>query len=408
MSGKTYTEDDLANLSDEEMMGIAIPPTMAEEDPGQGEEDDTGQNPTGEETGAAAEADEDDGAASGSQAADTSDADDDDAPGKPADGDAGGDGSAPAGPATTAPAAEDKSKSKAEPADKAAKPGEEQKPQGPSDEELRALYSAVMGTFKANGKEIKLQSPDEAVRLMQMGANYTKKLQALQPQLKLLKMLENNGLLDEGKLTYLIDLDKKNPDAIKKLVKESGVDPLEIDTAAEPAYKPGNHKVSDAEMAFQTTLDELMLDPDGQKTIVTVNKTWDAKSKELLYQEPLLLQAIHQQRQNGIYDKISNEIERRKMLGMLPANVSFIQTYRAVGDEMNARGLLAPQSAAAPQPSRVVDTRPVTRTKPVTNDEKARAASPVTSSPKKVAQDFNPLALSDEEFEKTAALASRL
>ena len=289
-----------------------------------------------------------------------------------------------------------------------AQPAEAEKPTGPSDAELKALYDKVMGTFKANGKEIKLQSPDEAVRLMQMGANYTKKLQALQPQLKLLKMLENNGLLDEGKLTYLIDLDKKNPAAIQKFIKESGVDPLEIDTAAEPAYQPGNHRVSDAEMALQSTLDELMLDPAGQSTIVYVNKTWDAPSKKLLSQEPNLLQAIHEQRQNGIYDTISAEVDRRKMLGLINPAQPFIHVYHAVGRELHEQGLLAPKSAAAAQPSRIVDTRPATRTKPVTNNDRARAASPVSTTPAKVAQDFNPLALSDEEFEKTAALASRL
>ena len=309
---------------------------------------------------------------------------------------------------TTAPDTEVKPEAKAPDADKAQKPAEDTQSQGPTEAELKAFYDQVMAPFKANGKEVKLQSPDEAVRLMQMGANYTKKLQALQPSLKLLKMLENNGLMDEGKLTYLIDLDKKNPQAIQKFIKESGVDPLEIDTAAEPAYTPGNHKVSDAEMAFQTTLDELMLDPAGQNTVVTVNKTWDAESKKVLLKEPGVLQAIHDQRQSGVYDKISNEVERRKMLGLINLSQPFVHVYLAVGKEMDAQGLLAPKPTAAVQPSRIVDTRPVTRTKIVTNDDKAKAASPVSTSPKKVTPDFNPLALSDEEFEKTAALASRL
>ena len=51
---------------------------------------------------------------------------------------------------------------------------------------------------------------------MQMGAGYGRKLQDMQPHLKTLRMLEKNNLLDEGKLSYLIDLDQKNPDAIKK------------------------------------------------------------------------------------------------------------------------------------------------------------------------------------------------
>jgi hypothetical protein len=75
---------------------------------------------------------------------------------------------------------------------------------------------------------------------------------------------------------------------------------------------------------------------------------------------------------------------------------------------MDAQGLLVPaQQAAASQPSRVVETRVVTR-KTVANDDKAKAASPTNTSPKKAIADFNPLAMSDEEFEKNAALAQRL
>lgn len=395
---KTYTEDELANLSDEELMGMAVPPRMApsSEDTADTSAEDTPDTQEEEEAGDASvgsEADAD---------ADTSD-DDDEA------GDAGGDGSAPAEPATTAPAGEGKQEAPAKAAgdDKQEKPAESKKSEGPSSEDLKAFYDRVMSPIKANGKEIQLQSADEVVRLIQQGANYTKKLQALQPNLKLLKMLENNGLLDEGKLTYLIDLDKKNPAAIQKFIKESGVDPLEIDTSAEPKYTPGNHKVSDSEIAFQSAIDDLLIEDAGKETVVTLNRTWDAESKKALFADPSILRLMHEQRQSGIYQQISDEIERRKILGTLPVGQAFIHTYHAVGKEMQQKGLLVPKQAAASQPSRVVDTRVATR-KTVANDDKAKAASPTKSAPKKVVSDFNPLAMSDEDFEKNAALAKRL
>ena len=100
--------------------------------------------------------------------------------------------------------------------------------------DYEAFYKEVMTPFKANGKLIELRNPAEAVQLMQMGANYTRKMQAIQQHRKVLTMLENNGLLDEGKLSFLIDIEKKNPDAIQKLVKESGIDPeKEITVKAE-------------------------------------------------------------------------------------------------------------------------------------------------------------------------------
>jgi hypothetical protein len=112
-------------------------------------------------------------------------------------------------------------------------------------------YNRLMAPFKANGKMITLNSPEELIQLAQMGANYTRKMQDIQPHRKVLQMLQNNGLLDEGKLSFLIDLDKKDPEAIKKLIKDTGMDPLDIDTSVEPDYKEGNHIVSDdSDVAF--------------------------------------------------------------------------------------------------------------------------------------------------------------
>jgi hypothetical protein len=394
----TLTEDQLANLSDEEVMGFAVAPQVESA----AEEPDTEEKPTEPENeGEAADA------PVGSEADVLAGADDGVAP----DGDAGGEVPAGAGTTTTAPAGEDKPEAdvKADEPGKSEDKPETEKSEGKTDVDLKAFYDRVMGPIKANGKDIQVQSVDEVVRLMQMGANYTKKLQALQPSLKLLKMLENNNLLDEGKLTYLIDLDKKNPAAIQKFIKESGVDPLEIDTSVEPRYTPGNHKVSDAEIAFQTTLDELMLDQAGQDTVVAVNRTWDAESKKALYTDPNLLRLMHEQRQSGIYQKVSDEIDRRKMLGALPVGQPFIHAYLAVGKELDAQGLLTPKPAAVNQPSRVLETRPAIPKSTVSNNDKAKAASPTSTVPKKAAvQDFNPLSLSDEDFEKNAALAKRL
>ena len=88
--------------------------------------------------------------------------------------------------------------------------------------DYKAEYDRLVAPFKANGREITVKSVDDAIALMQMGANYNKKMSALKPNLKLMKLLENNGLLDETKIGFLIDLEKKNPDAINKLIKDSG------------------------------------------------------------------------------------------------------------------------------------------------------------------------------------------
>lgn len=275
----------------------------------------------------------------------------------------------------------------------------------------KAFYEQIMAPFKANGKTIELKSPEEAIQLMQMGANYTRKMQSIQPHRKVLTMLENNGLLDENRLSYLIDLDKKNPEAIKKLIKDAGIDPLEIDTETEPTYLEGSHKVSDAEVNFRSNLDELSSTPTGKETIQTINSTWDETSKEVLWGEPSLMTIIHAQRETGVYDRITTEVDRQKMLGKIAPDTPFLKAYKDVGDALAAVGgfddLLklkqtteeAPASTPAGQPEpEPVATRAAKPKPSVENGDKASAASPTRSTPKPAKPFINPLGMSDDQF----------
>lgn len=311
--------------------------------------------------------------------------------------------------------------------EKASAEAPQDQPQGEAETKEKAVeaapdyegfYKKIMAPFKANGKMIELRSPEEAIQLMQMGANFTRKMQDIAPHRKVLMMLENNGLLDEGKLSFLIDLDKKNPDAIKKLVKEAGIDPLEIDTSAEPAYREGNHRVSDEDVAFQTALQDMQATEAGMETIRTIHTSWDQASKEVLGQSPEILGIIHQQREAGIYDRITTEIHRQRTLGKIAAGVPFLQAYKLVGDAMKAANAFAdlfegsassssgqtPNAGAQATPPAVVATRVAAPKPAVTNGDRASAAAPTKTAPPKNEPIVNPLAMSDDEFMKLRAV----
>lgn len=260
-------------------------------------------------------------------------------------------------------------------------------------------YNRLMAPFKANGKMITLNSPEEAIQLMQMGANYTRKMQDIQPHRKVLQMLENNGLLDEGKLSFLIDLDKKNPEAIKKLIKDTGMDPLDIDTSVEPDYKEGNHRISDEDVAFTTALEDIKSSPNGIETLQVINQ-WDHASKDLLWKSPELMSVIHSQRDNGIYDRIATEIDRRKVLGIIPASVPFINAYKVVGDELNSQGKFNDLVKPIPNRNTPIATRVAAPKPTVTNNNQANAASTTRSVKTPAKPLVNPLAMSDEDFLK--------
>lgn len=276
---------------------------------------------------------------------------------------------------------------------------------GSEDVDYKGFYEKIMAPLKANGKAIDLKSPDEAIQLMQMGANYTRKMQGLAPHRKLLLMLENNGLLDEGKLSYLIDIEKKNPEAIKKLIKDSGLDPRDIDIDETPAYQEGNHRVSDEEEGFRTTLDELSSNPDGRETLQTINTQWDQASKDILWKQPEVMTLIHQQRESGIYALISTELERQKTLGNIPPNVPFLTAYKKLGDDLAAAGAFDELNKGPdPKPqAQLVVTRVAAPKAAVKNGDKASAASTSRNNSRKAETVVNPLALSDDEFKKEFA-----
>lgn len=276
--------------------------------------------------------------------------------------------------------------------------------------DYKAFHDQVMAPFQANGKTIQLRSVDEAIQLMQQGANYTRKMQAIAPHRKVLMMLENNGLLDESKLSRLIDLEKKNPDAIRALVKEAGIDPLDIDVHEESTYTPGNHAVPDEAIAFQTTLDEVSSTPDGQETVREITASWDPESKAELWKDPSILGTIHQQRISGVYDRVVAEIERQRTIGAIPANVSLLNAYRVIGERMTQAGafqdlVAAQQAAQRPAVQHPVATRVASTAKPVvTNSGKVSIAAPTrTATPRRAEAFINPLAMSDDEFMKQFA-----
>lgn len=272
--------------------------------------------------------------------------------------------------------------------------------------DYKAEYEKLLAPFKANGREIRINGVSDAIALMQMGANYNKKMAALKPNLKLMKMLENNNLLSEEKISFLIDLEKKNPNAINKLVKDSGLDPMDLDADKASEYKQTAYTVDDREIELDTVLDELQNSPGYNQTLDVVGNKWDAASKQVIANAPQLLRVINDHVQSGIYDLISKEVENERLFGRLNG-LSDIEAYRQIGDALHARGAfnhLAQGSAPGQRQLAPGSVVAASKPKPASDDrlrDKKRAASPTKpAATTPLPADFNPLALSDEEFGK--------
>jgi len=259
-------------------------------------------------------------------------------------------------------------------------------------------YNKIMAPFKANGKEMQLDNVEDVITLMSMGANYNQKMRAMKPHLKVIKMLDNNNLLDESKLSYLIDLDKKDPDAITKLIKDSGIDPLNVDIESDSQYKPNAYNVDDREVELDAVLSEIQHTSSYQETIDIISNKWDTASKRIILNEPQAIRSINDHVASGMYSQIVTVVERERALGRLQG-VSDLEAYKQVGADLHAQGAF---NTVDPIPVATVNQpKPVNKAEQVKRSKRRKAAGGTKSAPggKKIA-DFNPLSLSDEEFEK--------
>lgn len=277
-----------------------------------------------------------------------------------------------------------------------------------SEIDYKAEYEKVMAPFKANGKEMRVKTPEEVRQLMQMGANYNKKMASLKPNLKLMKTLENNNLLNEEQINYLVDLTKGNTEAIQKLMKDSGVDPLEFDQQSEKEYRPKSYTADDREVELDSVLDEIKETPKYSETINVVSNKWDDASKQLIAENPQVLKIINEHMHNGVFEQVTAEVERERAFGRL-TGISDIEAYKQVGDALEERNGLSTQKSSDTETKRsekqTVAKKTLSSEKSKEDPklkEKKRAASSTKSSGSngKKQADYNPLAMSDDEFEK--------
>jgi len=262
--------------------------------------------------------------------------------------------------------------------------------------DYKAEYERITAPFKANGKEVQVTSIDDAIQLMQMGADYQRKTTEIKPLRKIGEMLKQNDLLDAEQLSYLIDLKNKNPQAIQKLLKESGIDPLDIDTSEEVNYTPKNYQVDDKTIELNDVLDSIQHTPQFDTTVKILGSQWDQQSKEYLSSNPQTISILNEHIGNGIYDTIANEVSKQRMLGRLN-NVSDLDAYRTVGDYIQANGGFATTK------QEVVTQQAVQQTKPVQDNKQKKQAASITRAKSSTNLDLSNidiLSMSDEEFAK--------
>lgn len=278
---------------------------------------------------------------------------------------------------------------------------------GLTDAEYAAIGRQIMSEFKANGTVMKVKSAADAMQLMQMGANYHKKMVGLKPSLKTLKLLENHDLLNHDKLNFLIDLHQKKPEAIKQLLQDSDIDPLSIDMEDKTKYVPQQRTVNDKELLLDEVLNNISESQFYERTLDVIGNKWDEQSRKAIADTPELIAIINSHMEHGIFDQVAQAVAYERSIGNL-TGVSELDAYQRVGAHMHENKLFkgaTEQPPAVNQPSQVPAARgslTAQQQEEKARQERKRAASPSRQGGGAGKQNttYNPLTMSDEEFEK--------
>lgn len=170
---------------------------------------------------------------------------------------------------------------------------------------------AELHRVKANGKEYDF-SLDELLMLAPKALDYTKKTQALAPYRKMVSAMEENGITNED-INMLIDMKKGNKEAIGYFLKGQSIDPLDLSLDEEVQYKPNEYGQSEQSLNFKDTVTRLSSDNEFARTQQIVSQL-DNDSKQAMFADPSLLEGLHIDVKNGIFDKVIPVAEKLAVL----------------------------------------------------------------------------------------------
>lgn len=199
-----------------------------------------------------------------------------------------------------------------------------------TDAEFRQLVTA---SFRANHQDVQVDNPDDIRKLMQFGMNYHKKMGELAPHRKILKSLEQNGLLEADKINFAIDLLKGDKAAVAKFLKDQSIDTYELPDLEETPYQQKDYLPTDERVAFDEKTQELQGSEAGQRVLSYI-KNLDQDSFYEIYTNPVILDNLQRHAENGLMNDTLAVLEKEYALGKVPTNIKPIDAYGFVAEQL--------------------------------------------------------------------------
>ena len=198
----------------------------------------------------------------------------------------------------------------------------------------KEFYEKVaLAKFTANGREVEgFKNPDDLIRAQQMLHGYSDKMKVFKEYKPFIKTLEERGITaDPEKFKLAMSLLDGDPEAIKKVLKDKNIDPLELDLD-DIKYVPKVKLPSEAQLLIEETYEQAENLGVGSKFNRVISKDWDVPSLQEFVRNGAVRADLLQHLKDGTYDIVQNEIKRMELLdstGVLDG-MNSVEKYRAV------------------------------------------------------------------------------
>lgn len=182
----------------------------------------------------------------------------------------------------------------------------------------KEIVQQIFTEFKANGKTIKPETPEDVKSLMQMGANYGKKMTTIKQYSKQIQSLEDAEINTLDKLNFLIDIYKGDREAVKQLLKDNNIDPYELVDLDEINYtNTGKNIATDDTIEFSMALNEVKQSEYFKDIYEVLENKWDNKSKSEILNNTKLLNGLKEEFELGRFNDIQAKVDRERQFGRL-------------------------------------------------------------------------------------------
>jgi len=223
--------------------------------------------------------------------------------------------------------------------------------------DLKKFYEEVAeAKFTANGREVEgFKDPQDLIRAQQMLHGYSDKMKVFKEYKKFFKPLEERGITsDPDKFNLAMSLIDGDEEAIKKVIKDKGMDPLEFDLD-NVNYVSKNTLPSEERMLLEEELLKAKNLGIDDKFNVVLSNDFDDASLDIFVnaKNEHIRENLLSQLKDGTYDTVQNEVKRMEMLDYSNklGGLNTIEKYNLAASKLFS----AKESAVPETPVKVVD-----------------------------------------------------